>query len=168
MKKFIEEFKAFALKGNIIDLAVAVVVGGAFNTIVQSLVKDIIMPIFGVVTGGVNFNSLKIILVHAEGKKPAVTLNIGMFIQNVVNFLIIALSIFVVIKLFTKLQRKKADEDEVVEEKIEENTELLREIRDLLSGKKPSEVSTEESSTEEPLLNTKKEDTKEASPKKEA
>ncbi|WP_366516761.1 large-conductance mechanosensitive channel protein MscL [uncultured Clostridium sp.] len=157
MKKFIEEFKAFALKGNIIDLAVAVVIGGAFNTIVKSLVSDIIMPLFGVITGGVNFNSLKIVLVHAAGKKPAVTLNIGMFIQNVVNFLIIALSIFVVIKLFTKLQRNKADEEEVVEEKIEENTALLREIRDLLSGKKPSEED-ETSTDEDTVLDTKKEE----------
>lgn len=135
MKKFIEEFKAFALKGNIIDLAVAVVVGGAFNTIVKSLVNDIIMPIIGVLTGGINFTQFHIVLVNAVGKKPAVTLNIGMFIQNVINFLIIALSIFVVIKLFSKLQRKKEKEEEEVEEKIEENTELLREIRDLLKDK---------------------------------
>ena len=135
MKKFIEDFKAFALKGNIIDLAVAVVVGGAFNTIVKSLVNDIIMPIIGVLTGGINFTQFHIVLVNAVGKKPAVTLNIGMFIQNVINFLIIALSIFVVIKLFSKLQRKKEKEEEEVEEKIEENTELLREIRDLLKDK---------------------------------
>lgn len=135
MKKFVEEFKAFALKGNIIDLAVAVVVGGAFNTIVKSLVNDIIMPIIGVLTGGINFSQFHIVLVHAVGKKPAVTLNIGMFIQNVINFLIIALSIFVVIKLFSKLQRKKEKEEEEVEEKIEENTEILREIRDLLKDK---------------------------------
>ncbi|MGL5646329.1 MAG: large-conductance mechanosensitive channel protein MscL [Clostridium sp.] len=132
MKKFFEEFKAFALKGNIIDLAVAVVVGGAFNSIVKSLVNDIIMPLVGVLTGGVNFNELKITLVHATLKKPAVTLNIGTFIQNVVNFLIIALSIFVVIKLFSKLQKKK--DDEVVEEELEANTVLLTEIRDLLKG----------------------------------
>ncbi|MGL4848279.1 MAG: large-conductance mechanosensitive channel protein MscL [Clostridium sp.] len=145
MKKFFEEFKAFALKGNIIDLAVAVVVGGAFNTIVKSLVNDIIMPLVGVLTGGVNFNELKITLVHAIGKKPAVTLNIGTFIQNVVNFLIIALSIFVVIKLFSKLQKKK--EEEVVEEELEANTVLLTEIRDLLKGNATDEKKEEIAST---------------------
>ncbi|MGL4874824.1 MAG: large-conductance mechanosensitive channel protein MscL [Clostridium sp.] len=145
MKKFFDEFKAFALKGNIVDLAIAVVIGGAFNTIVKSLVHDIIMPLVGVLTGGVNFNELKITLVHAIGKKPAITLNVGTFIQNVVNFIIIALSIFVVIKLFSKLQRNK--EEEVIEEEIEANTVLLTEIRDLLKGNTTDEKKEDITST---------------------
>lgn len=139
MKQFIKDFKAFAMKGNIVDLAIAVVIGGAFNKVVSSLVKDIIMPIIGVLTGGVNFNYLKITLVHAIGKKPAVTINIGTFIQTVINFLIISLTIFIVIKAFAKLQRKEE------KKKIEVPTEevlLLREIRDSLKKVNTESVDT--------------------------
>ncbi len=132
MKKFISEFKSFALKGNIFDLAIGVVIGGAFNKIVSSLVTDIIMPIVGFLTGGINFTEYKITLVEAIGDKAAVTLNIGLFIQNVVDFLIIALSIFVTIKVIAKLEKRVKKEQKAEEKKTPEEVILLKEIRDLL------------------------------------
>lgn len=135
-KKFITEFKGFALKGNVLDLAIGVIIGGAFNKIVSSLVNDIIMPPIGAITGGVDFKDLKYILKPEMGDNPAVTLNYGAFIQNVVDFFIIALSIFIFIKVVSKLNRKK-EEDKEIEPKEEEpkltvEQELLTEIRDLL------------------------------------
>lgn len=118
MKKFLADFKAFALKGNIIDLAIGVVIGGAFNKIVSSLVNDIIMPLVGVLTGGVNFTDYKIVLVEAVGSKAAVTLNLGMFFQNIVDFLIIAFSIFIAIKLMAKLEKNKTKEEKATPKKV--------------------------------------------------
>ena len=133
-KKFLNEFKEFALKGNVLDLAIGVIIGGAFNKIVSSLVNDIIMPPIAAIIGGVKFTDLKYVLKPAvEDVSEAVTLNYGAFIQNVVDFLIIALSIFVFIKVISKLNRKK---EEVKEEpkapKLTVEQELLTEIRDLL------------------------------------
>ena len=102
-KKFISEFKDFAMKGNVLDLAIGVIIGGAFNKIVSSLVKDIIMPPIGLITGGVNFSELAYVLKPGEGGSDPVTLNYGLFIQNIVDFLIIALSIFIFIKIVKKL-----------------------------------------------------------------
>ena len=134
-KGFLAEFKAFAMKGNVIDLAVGVVIGGAFNKIVSSLVGDIIMPIIGALVGGTNFENLQIVLSDA-GSEPAV-LKYGLFIQNVVDFIIIAFSIFVMIKVIGKLNRKKEAEKEEVVEVVKEpeltrEEILLTEIRDLL------------------------------------
>lgn len=136
-KKFINEFKEFALKGNVLDLAIGVIIGGAFNKIVSALVENIIMPIIGVLTGGVNFNSL------AYEIKPGVPLNYGIFIQNVVDFIITALSIFVFIKVISKLNRNK--EEAVEEPKVEESEltvdqELLTEIRDLLKKNNSEQI----------------------------
>ncbi len=128
-KKFINEFKEFALKGNVLDLAIGVIIGGAFNKIVSSLVNDVIMPPIGAITGGVDFKDLVYEI------KPGVVLSYGNFIQNVVDFLIIALSIFIFIKVISKLNRKKEEikEEKVVEEpKLTLEQELLTEIRDLL------------------------------------
>ena len=94
MGNFVQEFKEFALKGNVVDMAVGVIIGGAFGKIVSSLVNDIIMPPIGVLTGGVDFKDLKTVLVEATEEAEAVTLNWGMFVQNVIDFLIIAISIF--------------------------------------------------------------------------
>lgn len=133
MKKFIEDFKAFALKGNVLDLAVGVVIGGAFNKIVSSLVNDIIMPVVGLLTGGINFKEFTVVLVEATESRAAITLNLGMFIQNIVDFLIISLSIFVFIKVITRFEKKRKEEvRETVEEKTPADIELLTEIRDLL------------------------------------
>ena len=121
MKKFIDEFKEFALQGNVIDMAVGVVIGGAFGKIVTSIVNDLIMPLVGILTGGVNFSDLKIVLQKAvvengEVISPENALAYGAFIQNVVDFLIIAVSIFVVIKVFTSAKSKIAAPAEEPEE----------------------------------------------------
>lgn len=128
---FIQEFKEFAMKGNVVDMAVGVVIGGAFGKIVSSLVGDIIMPIVGVLTGGVNFTDLKITLKEAVGEIPAVTINYGSFIQVIIDFLIIAFCIFVVIKALNKLKKEKPAEPEAPAEPSED-IKLLSEIRDLL------------------------------------
>ena len=126
MKKFIQDFKAFALKGNVVDMAVGVIIGGAFGKIVSSLVGDIVMPVLGILTGGVNFKDLNITLAQAVGETPAVTLNYGAFIQNVFDFIIIAFAIFMMIKGINKVKKP------VEEVKGPSQEELLTEIRDLL------------------------------------
>ncbi len=124
-----KEFKEFAVKGNVIDLAVGVVIGGAFGKIVTSLVNDIIMPIVSTLTGGINFKDLKLPI------KGDVTFNYGSFIQSVVDFLIIAFSIFLFIKLINKLKREKKAEAVKEEVKQSEEVLLLQDIRDLLKNK---------------------------------
>ncbi len=139
MKKLLQEFKEFAMKGNVMDLATAVIIGGAFGKIVSSLVADVIMPVIGMLTSGKNFNDIKIILRQAEimgGQiiNPAVTMNIGTFIQNIIDFVIIAFSIFMMIKILTQLQQKLKKEEEKKEEVAlpSKEEQLLTEIRDLL------------------------------------
>jgi large conductance mechanosensitive channel protein len=129
----LKEFKEFAVKGNVLDLAVGVVIGGAFGKIVTSLVNDIIMPLVGALTGGINFTYLKFVIKPAQGGVPAVTLNYGAFIQNVIDFLIVSFSIFLFIKLINKFKIEK--EVEVIEEEVAKTSQevlLLQEIRDLL------------------------------------
>lgn len=129
----LKEFKEFAMKGNVVDLAVGVIIGGAFNKIVSSLVNDIVMPVIGILTGGVNFTSLSTTLKSAEGKKAAITLNYGQFIQNIVDFLIIAFSIFMVVKTLNKFRREKIEDIKPVEPPAPPaDIQLLTEIRDLL------------------------------------
>ena len=130
MKEFLKEFKQFISKGNVIDLAVAVVIGNAFNTIITSLVNDIIMPLVGIIIGGIDFTDIKLTI----GSEAIL---FGNFIQNVVNFLIIAFSIFVVIKIFNKLARKREKEEKKEEAKKKaDDIVLLEEIRDLLKENK--------------------------------
>jgi large conductance mechanosensitive channel len=132
-KGFIEEFKQFAVKGNAVDLAVGVVIGAAFGKIVTSLVNDIIMPPVSALTGGVDFAKYAVTLKEGTDAATTITLNYGAFAQNIVDFLIVALSIFVAIKYMNKLQRKE-EEAPVEEASAEpaEDTVLLREIRDAL------------------------------------
>ena len=128
-KKFIKEFKEFIARGNVVDLAVGVVIGGAFSKIVSSLVNDIIMPLVGIIIGGINFTSLSI-------KFKDATIYYGNFIQTVIDFLIVAWCIFVVIKILNSFQRKKKEEVKPVEPpKKDEQIVLLEEIRDLLKNK---------------------------------
>ena len=123
-----KEFKEFALKGNVLDLAVGVVIGGAFGVIVTSLVNDIIMPLVGIISGGVDVSGLTIMVGDAK-------LAYGAFLQSIINFLIIAFSIFMFLKVANKLMRKREVEEVVVEE--ETKTELyLKEIAALLAEKK--------------------------------
>ncbi|EPY2276488.1 large-conductance mechanosensitive channel protein MscL [Clostridium sporogenes] len=132
MKKIIKEFKEFAVKGNAMELAVGVVIGGAFGKIVTSLVEDIIMPLVGLLIGGIDFTSLKFSM-NLSGK-TVVSIKYGNFIQAAVNFLIISFSIFLFIKLINKFKKK---EEEVKEEpKISNEEILLTEIRDLLKENK--------------------------------
>ncbi len=149
------EFKKFAFKGNIIDMAVGVVIGGAFGTIVNSLVNDIIMPIFGKITAGVDFKSLKIVLSPATETTPEAAIMYGNFIQNVVSFLIIAFSMFFVINSFVKASTKAKQllgttkEEAPAEEAAPappSEVDILSEIRDLLknSVKEETEISEEE------------------------
>lgn len=107
MKHLIKEFKEFAIKGNVIDLAIGVVVGGAFSKIVTSLVNDLIMPFVGILTGGINFSEYKVVLREGIGKTPPITLNIGSFIQTTVDFFIIAFAIFMFVRIINKLRTKK-------------------------------------------------------------
>ena len=131
---FIQDFKAFALKGNVIDMAVGVIIGGAFGKIVTSVVNNIIMPPIGVLTGGVDFTDLKLVIKEAEGEAAAVTLNYGQFIQDVVDFLIIAFCIFLMVKGISALSRKKKEAAAAPAPAPEPSAEekLLTEIRDLL------------------------------------
>ncbi len=136
-KKFISEFKDFAMKGNVLDLAVGVIIGGAFNKIVSSLVKDIIMPPIGLITGGVNFQDLTYTLKEeVPGVSDAIVIAYGLFIQNIVDFIIIALSVFIFIKIINKLNKKKQEESKPQEDKKTKEEELLTEIRDILKGNK--------------------------------
>lgn len=136
MGKFIQDFKEFAMKGNVVDMAIGVIIGGAFGKIVSSLVNDIIMPVMGVVTGGVDFKDMSYELksagVDAAGNAiEAVTLNYGMFIQNIVDFLIIAFSIFVALRVVMRFKKKREEEPAPVAEPSKEEV-LLTEIRDIL------------------------------------
>lgn len=141
MNKYIREFKDFAVKGNVVDLAVAVVIGGAFGKIVSSLVADIVMPPIGILLGGINFSDIKIILkesaINAKGAVvPAVSINIGTFLQNVIDFLIIAAAIFFMVKLINRLKRQlKLDGETEAPAPPTKDQELLTEIRDLLKNK---------------------------------
>lgn len=141
--KFLSDFKDFAMKGNVLDMAVGVIIGGAFGKIVTSLVNDVLMPVIGKIIGGIDFTSLKLVLSEAvtdEGGKvvsPEVALCYGNFIQSMFDFLIIAFCIFVFIRLIGKLSRKKKEEEAAAPApKPSEEAKLLAEIRDLLKDKK--------------------------------
>ena len=125
---FIKEFKDFAMKGNVMDMAVGVIIGGAFGKIVSSLVDDVLMPAIGMITGNVDFTTLTAKI--GEGDNAAV-LNYGVFIQNVVDFLIVAFCIFLMLKGINKLTKKKEEEPAPAPEPSNEE-KLLGEIRDLL------------------------------------
>ena len=116
MKKFAEEFKAFIMRGNVVDLAVAVIIGGAFGKITSSLVDDIFMPLLGVITGGINFSGLfyaldgqKYASIEAATEAGVGTLNYGMFIQNIIDFVLVAFCMFLMIRLFNRLHKKEEE-----------------------------------------------------------
>ena len=130
VKKGASDFKVFISRGNVVDMAVGVIIGGAFGKIVTSLVNDVLMPLIGVILGGLDFSNLSI-------KFNDATISYGLFIQSIIDFLIIATCIFVMVKFFEKLKKKEeVKEEKVEEEKVSEEVELLREIRDLLKKKK--------------------------------
>ncbi len=133
MGKFLSDFKAFAMKGNVVDMAVGVIIGGAFGAIVSSLVNDIIMPVVSVATGGINFKDLKYVITEATADASEVAVNYGTFIQNIVDFFIIALSIFVALRVVMKFRRKEEEAPAPAPEPTTEE-KLLSEIRDLLKN----------------------------------
>ena len=133
---FIKDFKEFAIKGNAIDMAVGVIIGGAFGKIVSSLVNNVIMPPIGVLTGGVDFTELKLTIKEAQDGAAAVTLNYGQLLQDVVEFLIIAMCVFIMVRALMKLTKKKAEEPAPAPDPEPTKEEkLLTEIRDLLAKK---------------------------------
>ncbi len=129
---FLKEFRDFAMKGNVIDMAVGVVIGTAFGKIVSSLVSDIIMPLVGVLVGSVDFKDLGITLQEKTADHDAIILSYGAFIQTVLDFIIIAFAIFLTIKVLTRVKNTVISEKASQPAPVDEKTELLKEIRDLL------------------------------------
>jgi large conductance mechanosensitive channel len=136
--KAVQEFKEFAVKGNVVDMAVGVVIGAGFGKIVSSLVADIITPVLGILVGGVNFTNLKVTLKDAIAEKPPVTWNYGSFIQSIFDFLIIAWAIFVLIKLINRLKRQEPKPAPAPPPPPSAEVQLLTEIRDALKGRSAS------------------------------
>ena len=134
MKKFLEEFKAFAMRGNVLDMAVGVVIGGAFGKITTSLVNDIIMPLISMLTGGIDFSSWKWVLKAAPGDAAEAAVNFGRFVAVVLDFIIIAFAVFCMVKAINKFHKKKEEAPAAPPEPSAEE-KLLTEIRDLLKEK---------------------------------
>lgn len=130
----IKEFQEFAVKGNVVDMAVGIIIGGAFGTIVKSLVSDIIMPPIGLLMGGIDFSQLVVTLKDATADAEAVTINYGVFINNVISFLIVAWAVFMLVKGMNSL-KKKAEEAPAAPAEPPKEQVLLAEIRDLLKAR---------------------------------
>ncbi len=130
----LKEFKEFAVKGNVIDLAVGVIIGGAFGKIVSSFVADVVMPPLGLLTSGMDFKELAVALRPAEGDKPAVLLKYGVFLQSVFDFVLVAMAIFLAVKLINRLKREEEAKPPAPPEPTKQE-QLLTEIRDLLQKK---------------------------------
>ncbi len=130
----LKEFKEFAMKGNVLDLAIGVIIGGAFGKIVSSLVNDIVMPLISLLLGNTNISALAVTLKAAQGEIPAVELRYGLFIQNIIDFLLIALSIFIMIRMIQKA-KKPAPAAPAAPPAPSEEAVLLKEIKTLLEDK---------------------------------
>jgi large conductance mechanosensitive channel len=129
-----KEFKAFSMRGNVVDMAVGIIIGGAFGKIVSSFVKDVVMPPIGVLIGGVDFSDLAITLKEAAGEAPAVVIAYGSFIQTLVDFIIIAFAIFIAVKAMNSLKKKEEEKPAAPPAPSKEEV-LLTEIRDLLKDR---------------------------------
>ena len=134
----LKEFKTFIMRGNVMDMAVGIIIGGAFGKIITSLVNDIIMPVISILTGSVDFKHLKYVIEPAQGEIPELAVYYGQFIQNLVDFVIIAFSIFIMIKMINKLKAKP--KVEAAPAKPSEEVVLLSEIRDELKKMGPSSL----------------------------
>jgi len=134
----LKEFKTFIMRGNVMDMAVGIIIGGAFGKIITSLVNDIIMPVISILTGSVDFKHLKYVIEPAQGEIPELAVYYGQFIQNLVDFVIIAFSIFIMIKMINKLKAKPKEEEAPA--KPSEEIVLLSEIRDELKKMGPSSL----------------------------
>lgn len=128
----LNEFKEFAIKGNMIDMAVGIIIGGAFGTIVQSLVNDVIMPPIGLAMGGVDFSNLKMVLKEAEGGAEAVAINYGAFINNIISFLIVAFAVFLLVKGVNNMRKRFEAQEDAAPAAPTASEALLAEIRDEL------------------------------------
>jgi len=133
--KILREFKEFAVKGNVVDMAVGIIIGGAFGTIVSSLVKDVIMPPIGMLLGGVDFSDIKIPLRSAGPGHDAVTMNIGTFLNNLISFLIVAAAVFALVKAINELRKRLEKPAEKAPEGPPPMEVYLKEIRDALVKK---------------------------------
>ena len=133
--KLLSEFKTFAMRGNVVDMAVGIIIGAAFGKVVSSFVNNIVMPPLGVLIGGVNFNELSIVLKEAEGETAEVAIGYGLFIQSVVDFIIIAAAIFVAVRVMNSLKKKEEAAPAAPPAPSKEEV-LLSEIRDLLKDQK--------------------------------
>ncbi len=131
-KGLLDEFKEFAIKGNVVDLAVGVIIGGAFGKIVSSLVTDIILPPIGLLTSGIDFSAKTFVLKAATAQAPAVAINYGMFINNIISFLIVAFSIFLFVKQINKLKRDEQQHPTPPLPPLTTSEKLLTEIKELL------------------------------------
>lgn len=139
--KFMKEFKEFISKGNVMDMAIGIIIGSAFTAIVTSLVNDLIMPLFGAIFGGIDFTDLKITLVEATEEAEGVFFKYGSFIQAVINFLLIALCVFIIIKQINKMKelaskKEEEPEEEEKEPELSDEAKLLTEIKNLLEEQK--------------------------------
>lgn len=129
MKKFFSEFRTFIARGNVMDMAVGVIVGGAFSTIVNSFIGDLLMPVLGIFLGGVDFSSWVILLPNLFGGE-AIPMNLGLFLNNVVSFLVLALGVFIMVRMVNRAKKKQEEAPAPV--KPDPQVALLAEIRDLL------------------------------------
>lgn len=135
MKQFLKDFKDFASKGNVLDLAIGVIMGSAFGKIVSSLVNDILMPVISILTGGLNFSDIKIVLKAATETTAEVAIQSGTFLKNILDFLIIALSIFIMIRALAKMKRKEEEKPAAPAAPVENELSVLKEIKTLLEKK---------------------------------
>ncbi|HWB44355.1 MAG TPA: large-conductance mechanosensitive channel protein MscL [Hyphomicrobiaceae bacterium] len=131
----LSEFRDFAMRGNVVDMAVGIIIGGAFGTIVQSLVKDVIMPPIGLAIGGVDFSNIKIPLRDASPGHDAVSINIGVFLNNLISFLIVALAVFALVKMVNELRKRFERREEPPPAAVPQSEIYLKEIRDALVKK---------------------------------
>ncbi len=131
MNKFMQEFKTFATRGNVIDLAVGVIIGGAFQKIVSSFVNDLFMPLISILLGNMNLSNMKWILKPAEGEAAEIAVSYGLFIQTTINFILIAFVVFIMVRIINRYRRKEAEKPSAPPAPTKEEL-LLTEIRDLL------------------------------------
>jgi large conductance mechanosensitive channel len=138
VKGFVHEFKEFAVRGNVMDLAIGIIIGGAFNKIVSSLVADIVTPFLGILIGGIKFDGLKFTLREATESSAAITVNYGIFLQTTIDFIIVALVVFLLVKAINRFRRKQdkkqAEKDKAIPPPPSKEEVLLGEIRDILKS----------------------------------
>ncbi len=135
MGNVLKEFQKFALRGNVVDMAVGIIIGGAFGTVVKSLVNDVIMPPIGLFLGGIDFSKLAVKLKDAVGEQPAVLIKYGAFINSMISFVIVAFCVFLLVKAMNEAKERFQEEEEEAPTEPPRQEVLLEEIRDLLKNK---------------------------------